>query len=496
MSKNAIVIGAGVAGLGAAVRLSCEGYAVSVFESNDFIGGKINSKTINGYRFDMGPSVFTGPEYIKELYDLCKEDFSTFKYQKLAHTFNYFYPDGLNFNLSADRETLLNQLSDHLNEDKEVLRKYLSKAEKNYNTISPLFIEKSLHRFKYLINKKLIKALFNIPNYKLNQTMNQENESTFKNPKTVQLFNRFASYNGSSPYQAPAMLNMIQHLELNVGAFLPEKGMVQIVNAIYELGLKKGVTYQLNESVTKINIEDNCVKGVTTNKGTYQADVVISNMDVSFTYEKLMPLVKKPLKTIYQEKSSSAIVFYWGIKKEFKNLGVHNIIFSENYKKEFEDIFINKTQNSDPTIYINITSKEIKSDAPDGCENWFVMTNSTNNSGQDWDEEVKKLKQLLITKINKTLNTNIENYIDYEEVLHPLLIEQKYSGKFGSIYGNASNNKYAAFYRHANFSKEIKGLYFVGVTVHPGGGIPLALNSAKIAIECLKEDLSKKENRQ
>ena len=490
MDKNAIVIGAGVAGLAAAVRLACAGYKVTVFEANNFIGGKINSKTNNGFRFDMGPSVFTGPEYIKELYELCNEDFSEFKYQKLSHTFNYFYPDGLNFHLSSDIETLMNQLSENLKEDKKVLKKYLKKGEENYKAIAPLFIETSLHRPKHLLNKKIIKALFNIPKYKLNSTMDEENRSTFKNAKTVQLFNRFASYNGSNPYQAPAMLNMIQHLELNVGAFLPEKGMVQIVNAIYDLAIKKGVEFKLNEPVTKINIENKQVKGVITSKGKYDADVVISNMDVTFTYEKLMPELKKPLKTLNQEKSSSAIVFYWGIKKEFKELGVHNILFSVDYKKEFEDIFINKIQNNDPTIYINITSKEIKTDAPKGCENWFVMVNSTINTGQNWEEEVKKVRQIFINKINKTLETNIENFITSEEVMHPGSIEQKYSSKAGSIYGNASNNKYAAFYRHANFSKDIKGLYFVGVTVHPGGGIPLALNSAKIAIDCLKEDLA------
>jgi len=490
MNKNAIVIGAGVGGLAAAVRLACNGYKVTVIEANNFIGGKINSKTVNGYRFDMGPSVFTGPLYIKELYDLCGEDFSEFKYKKLSHSFSYFYPDGTHFHLSSDKETLLNQLSENLNEDKNVLKKYLKKSEENYKAISPLFIETSLHRPKHLLNKKLIKALLNIPKYKLNSTMDEENKMTFKNPKTIQLFNRYASYNGSNPYQAPAMLNMIQHLELNIGPFLPEKGMIQIVDSIYDLAIKKGVEFKLNEPVTKINIENKKIKGVTTGKGKYDADIVISNMDITFTYEKLMPEMKKPLKTLSQEKSSSAIVFYLGIKKEFKELGVHNIFFTEDYKKEYDDIFKYKIQNNDPTIYINITSKEIKTDAPEGCENWFVMTNSTINTEQNWEEEVKKVRRNIITKINRTLKTDIERLITHEEVMHPGSIEEKYSNKSGSIYGNASNNKYATFYRHANFSKDIKGLYFVGVTVHPGGGIPLALNSAKIAIDCLKEDLS------
>ena len=114
--------------------------------------------------------------------------------------------------------------------------------------------------------------------------MNGENATTFKNPKTVQLFNRYATYNGSNPYEAPAMLNMIQHLEMNVGVFLPEKGMVQIVEAVYQLALKKGVSFHLNEAITKINIENKQIKGVTSNKGFYPTDVVISNMDVSLTY--------------------------------------------------------------------------------------------------------------------------------------------------------------------------------------------------------------------
>lgn len=491
MNKHAIVIGSGIGGLAASVRLACEGYTVKVFEANDFIGGKINSKTMSGYRFDMGPSVFTGPEYIEELFDLCGEDFSIFNYQKLSHSFHYFYDDGLQLSLSADKERLIDELSEKLNESKSVLKNYLEKAELNYNLISPLFIEKSLHRFKHLLNKTLLKALIYIPKYKLNSTMNGENATTFKNPKTVQLFNRYATYNGSNPYEAPAMLNMIQHLEMNVGVFLPEKGMVQIVEAVYQLALKKGVSFHLNEAITKINIENKQIKGVTSNKGFYPTDVVISNMDVSLTYEKLMPEIKQPLKILSQEKSSSAIVFYWGIKKEFKELGVHNILFSGNSEKEFNAIFKTKKQFNDPTIYINITSKQVKSDAPIHCENWFVMINSAINHEQKWDEELKHLKQHVVKKINKLLNTTIEDYIECEEILHPGIIEKKYSGKFGSIYGNASNNKYAAFYRHPNYSKEIKGLYFAGVTVHPGGGIPLALNSAKIAVECLKEDTGK-----
>ncbi len=493
MESKAIVIGAGIGGLAAAVRLACLGFKVNVFEANAFVGGKINSEIKNGYRFDMGPSVFTGPEYVKELYELCGKDFATFKYKRLDHSFYYFFPDGSKMQLSADKTAYIQQLSESLNEKPSVVKKYLEKSNAVYELTKSVFIEASLHKTKQLLNKHLLNTIMHLPKYKLGKTMHEENKATFQHNKAVQFFDRYATYNGSDPYRAPAMLNMIPHLELNVGTFLPEKGMAQITQSIYELALEKGVVFHFNEKVNTIQVENNIVKGVSTKKNNYDADVVYSNMDVAYTYERLMPAIKAPEKILAQEKSSSAIVFYWGIKKEFTDLHVHNILFAENYKAEFDAIFKEKVLYHDPTIYINITSKQIKSDAPEGCENWFTMINTPVNIGQDWEQIKKDARQILIAKINNVLNTDIECYIEVEDVMDPVLIDKKYSGKNGSIYGNASNNKFSAFLRHPNFSKTIKGLYFVGVTVHPGGGIPLALNSAKIAVNCMKQTMKIKD---
>ena len=201
----------------------------------------------------------------------------------------------------------------------------------------------------------------------------------------------------------------------------------------------------------------------------------------------MLPNQYQPKKILQQEKSSSAVVFYLGVKKQFPQLGVHNIFFAEDYKEEYNHIFNKKEIYQDPTIYLNITSKEIKSDAPEDGENWFLMINAPINVGQDWDAYTKTLRKLMVEKVSAVLSEDINQYIEVEEVMNPVLIEKWYSGMQGSIYGNSSNSKFAAFYRHANFSKKIEGLYFVGVTVHPGGGIPLALNSAKIAVRCLQE---------
>jgi phytoene dehydrogenase-like protein len=203
-------------------------------------------------------------------------------------------------------------------------------------------------------------------------------------------------------------------------------------------------------------------------------------MDVVPTYNKLLKGQKKPNIVLNQERSSSAVIFYWGLKKEFPSLDLHNIFFSNNYKKEFDSIFNKKEIFNDPTIYINITSKDIPSDAPKNCENWFVMINSPNNESQDWEKIVQIVRKNVIKKINKILKTDIECLIEKERVYTPKDIESTSQSYLGSLYGASSNSKMSAFLRHPNFSNNILNLYFCGGSVHPGGGIPLCLLSAKI----------------
>jgi phytoene desaturase len=318
--------------------------------------------------------------------------------------------------------------------------------------------------------------------------MHKVNATTFSNPKTIQIFDRLATYNGSSPYKTPGMLNIISHLELNVGPAMPVGGMVAISDTLYKLCLELGVNFRFNEKVTEILHNAKSITGVRTDNGTYAAEIVVSNMDVHFTYEKLLSNFAAPKLNLKQEKSSSAIVFYWGIKKKFPQFGVHNIFFAKDYEKEFQSIFETKEVYEDPTVYVHISSKVEQKDAPSTGENWFVMINSPINVGQNWDLEIQKVRKLILQKLGTLLKENIEELIEIEEINEPRKIEAIYSGKQGSIYGNSSNSSFAAFYRHPNFSKKLKGLYFAGVTVHPGGGIPLALNSAKIVERCVSED--------
>lgn len=481
------IIGSGIGALASAIELKRLGLEVYVFEANEQIGGKIVEQQLGDYRFDMGPSVFTEPHLVQDLLQSL-DPTQDFAFHRLEESCRYFFNDGVKMTIPVGKEKVAQVISNTLNEGLPQTKHYLNRMEANYKAIYPVFIEVSLHRFRHFFSKNLWKAMARLFKYGLHQSMNKQNQTFFKNPKTVQIFDRMATYNGSSPYLAPAMLNIISQLEFNEGPAMPVGGMAQITRRAHQLAAQHGVRFYTNERVTAIQYRNNRIVGLHTEKGTYNFDVVVSNMDIHYTYEKLLPYLKAPRFLLQQEKSSSAVVFYWGINRSFEQLGVHNIFFAADYQAEFDAIFQTKTLHSDPTVYVHISSKVEKADAPKGKENWFVMVNAPINVGQDWDSEIQLLRKRILEKLSNALHSAIEPLIEVEQINEPRLIDARYSGKQGSIYGNASNNAFSAFLRHPNFSKQLKGLYFAGVTVHPGGGIPLAINSAKIVARCVQED--------
>jgi len=483
-NKKAVIIGAGIAGIASAIRLQLKGFEVNVYEKNSYPGGKLSVFQLGDYRFDAGPSLFTMPQFVEELFSLArKKTADYFEYVKHPTSCKYFWQDGTQLHAESDVQKFAEKVQETFQIEEAVIVKKLQKAAFINEEIGDLFLEQSLHQPSNFFNLKTLKSILNIVNFDLDKTLHQANQKDVKHPKMVQLFDRFATYNGSNPYKTPGIMGIIPHYEHNVGTFFPTKGMNSITTSLVQLAEDLGVKFQYNKIVKEIILDKSQKKvlGIETENGKILADVVFSNMDIYFTYHQLLPNYPKPIKTLSQERSSSAIVFYWGIRKEFKELDLHNIFFAEDYKAEFEAIFEQKTMYKDPTIYINISSKICKEDAPNQSENWFVMVNAPANIGQNWDELVANTKKNVIEKLNAHFKMDIESLIECEEILDPRTIESKTSSYQGSLYGTSSNSKFSAFLRHPNFKKNIKGLYFVGGSVHPGGGIPLCLLSAKIA---------------
>ncbi|MEZ5038558.1 MAG: 1-hydroxycarotenoid 3,4-desaturase CrtD [Saprospiraceae bacterium] len=481
------IIGAGVAGLAAAIRMASRGYEVSVFEANAYPGGKLSQFELAGYRFDAGPSLFTMPQYVLDLFKVAGIDpKGRFEYKRLATVCQYFWEDGTRLSAFADEKAFAQEVEEKLGVAATRIEKVLADSERKYRYTGKTFLEKSLHKVSTWTNWPILKSMLLIPTFDLFTNMDAVNRRLLKHPKLVQLFNRFATYNGSNPYKAPGLLTIIPYFEHRIGAFLPKGGMHTITLALFELAKELGVHFHFNTPVEEILVTDGRATALKIAGEVRPFDRIISNVDAFFTYQKLLPNAQHPHRILKQEKSTSAIIFYWGINTQFPELGLHNILFSEDYRSEFDHLSRGEVYE-DPTIYINITQKYCPDDAPAGCENWFVMVNAPYDAGQNWEEIIQSVRQQTLQKISRILGRPIEALIACEETLQPLTIQSKTASHLGALYGTSSNNKMAAFLRHPNFSRRIKDLYFCGGSVHPGGGIPLCLLSAKIVDEVMHD---------
>jgi len=486
---QAIIIGSGIGGLAAAIRLARQGISIDVYESSEKAGGKVSQLNFEEFRFDAGPSLLTLPELVHELLD---EDLR-FPIRKLEVITKYFYPDGTQVSAYNDVQKLASEIEKKLNVQSSKVTNYLQKAAKVYELTSDLFIFGSFHRIKNLMNRQSLKTLLNFRHLQAFNTLHEYNRQELRDGRLVQLFDRYATYNGSNPYQTPATLSVISHLEHNLGAFIPEGGMFQITESLYRQALRLGIKFHFGQSVLKVETTNSKVSGVWLDSGFVSSDIVVSDIDIHRFYSSLLPDKKRLAKITQEERSSSALIFYWGMKGVTPELDIHNIFFSSDYQDEFEHLFRQKDFCNDPTIYVYISSKYNPTDAPEGCENWFVMINAPADTGQNWDELIAQSRQHILEKLERMTDKKLSQNIVCEQILSPPDIFKQTGSVNGSLYGNSSNSRYGSFNRHANFRSDIGGLYFVGGSVHPGGGIPLCLSSANIVAGLVKEQLQKQQ---
>jgi phytoene desaturase len=394
MKNKVAIIGAGIGGIATSLRLTAKGYEVHVFEKNNKPGGKLYQIEKDGFRFDTGPSLFTMPFFVDELFQLFDENpRKHFNYNQLENICRYFWNDKTIINSYSDLNLFARELEEKASEDANKVLKFLDKSKKLYNLTAEVFLYNSLHRWQNYFKKAYLKMGMQM--YKIDSLtkMSKRNNDFFNSSKTAQIFNRYATYNGSDPYQAPATLNVIAHLEHNVGAFFPEKGMYDIVNSLVDLAKRKGVHFHYNSRVDELQVKNNQVEGLKVDGSFQEFDFVVNDTDISYFYKNIFKEEHKFNKQYKRERSTSALIFYWGVKGEYPQLDIHNILFAEDYQDEFNHLFHLKKMYSDPTIYIFISSKKVKSDAPDGCENWFVMINTPANVNHNWDEIIPEMKK-------------------------------------------------------------------------------------------------------
>jgi phytoene desaturase len=489
MGKTVAVIGAGLGGLAAAIRLASVGLKVKVFEKNNLPGGKMSEQEWSGFRFDTGPSLLTMPSVLDELFGFCQRKRENYLHLiKIDPTCRYFFDDGSTLDTFANVEKMITILEDESADQIEAYKEFLSYITRLYTYSAEIFLHTPIHEFRALVEKLTLKKLLNIGRLDAFSTVHRRLTKIFKDPRLIQIFDRFTTYNGSDPFQAPATLNLIAHVELNQGAYYIQGGMYRLVDALIDICRETGIEINCDASVEQILYHQNRCKGVQVNGEMIETDYVVCNADVVHSYNDLIKGFKSRKKKLNKlEPSLSGMVLLWGVKGEFKQLSHHNIIFSKDYKLEFQQLFDQKTAPDDPTVYIAITSRRNRDHAPEGHENWFVLLNMPYLSiEQNWPDLVTRMRRIIIDKLARR-GIDLSKSIVKEKILTPQDFERLYGANRGSIYGISSNSLLSAFLRPPNRSRDLKNLYFVGGATHPGGGIPLVLLSAKLVAEMISK---------
>ncbi len=490
MSKAVVVIGAGVGGLSAAIRLAAAGHQVVMLEQNAAVGGKMSEVREAGFRWDTGPSVITMRHVLEDLFASAGrrlQDYLTL--EALEPITRYFYPDGTVFDCSRELPKMIDQIRSWDERDVEGYLNYLAYAARLYRITGSVFIydqPPTLASFAQVAPRDMLSV-------DAWRTMQGAIEGFVHSPQLRQLLGRFGTYVGASPYRAPATLNVIAHVELNEGVWYPRGGIYAIARALERLAGEMGIDIRTECGVQQIVVENGEARGVILQDGSrIEAEAVLANVDVATVYEKLIPsgASRRLPKLTAQESSCSGFILMLGVEGRHSQLAHHNIFFSRDYRREFTQIFEDGVPPDDPTVYVSITSKTDAIDAPEGCENWFVLVNAPALGEQfDWATEAMAYRESVLDVLARH-GVDIRDKIRVERMLTPVDLQRLTGARRGALYGWSSNNMFAAFRRPHNRAGDIRGLYFAGGTTHPGGGVPMVMLSGKVAANMIIRERS------
>lgn len=495
---HVVVIGAGMGGLAAAIRLAVRGVHTTVVEQGRRPGGKLNQWVCDGWRFDTGPSLLTMPWVLRNLFadaGCMLDDVLTL--DPVDPVCRYTFRDGSHLDVTTDSARMAANIEALSPRDVPAFFRFLAYTSDLYATAAEPFLRFPMQPGR-LAQERNILFRFGFRPRDLAKVASLRSvhgavQQFFHDPRLRQVFDRYATYNGSSPYAAPAALCLIPFVEFSTGAWHPRGGMYRIAEAMTALAERLGVMVRLDARVAAISADRGNATGVRLDSGEMiAADAIISNVDVLTTYEGLLDVDAPGVWTTRaalrkREPSYSACLLLLGTRRPFPELPHHSIFFSADYRAEFADIRERRVPPTDPTIYLCRATATDPSAAPPGCDNLFVMVNVPYLDGRtDWQTFAPQYRDHVLHALRRR-GIDIASEVAVEAVWTPETIMHAYGAQRGALYGFASNGRGAAFLRPPNQSPVLRNLFFAGGSTHPGGGVPLALLSGKIAADLVLE---------
>jgi diapolycopene oxygenase len=480
--KKVVVIGGGLGGLSAAISLAQSGYQVSLYEKNDHLGGKLNRTEQDGFGFDLGPSILTMKQIFERLFNKQGKDMADYiPTKRLDLEWRSFFPDRTIIDLYGDLNKML-QMNDSLDEqDIEEYREFLAYAKELYDVTEAGYFAEGLDTLPEIIKHHgIIKAT---SSFDVFSTVYEGIDRYISNEPFRDMLAYFVKYVGSSPYDAPAILNMMIYMQHKQGAWYVPGGMHKIAEGLVQLGKEAGVEFHTNTEVLHLRTVDNRISEAQLADGSLvKANYFISNMEVIPTYQFLLHENDAFLEKLEKkfEPASSGYVMHLGVEGSYDQLAHHNFFFSKDSEKNFNEIFHQKKLPTDPTIYLVNVNKTDESQTVSGHENIKILPHIPYIPDEPFTEaEYQAFEERVLNKLEQMGLNGISERIVTKNIWKPEDIKANYYSHRGAIYGTVSDRKDNKGFKHPKESELYDNLYFVGGTVNPGGGMPMVTLSGQ-----------------
>ena len=493
------IVGGGLGGLAAACTLAARGHNVTLLEKNPWLGGKAAVLEEEGFRFDMGPTILTVPRVLERIFaEAGKNLADELDLVRLDPQWRCFYEDGSVLDLMQDPEQMARRIGEFskTESDASSYTDFIKLSEELHDISDRFFFWKSVEDIQDTMD---LKATFNfstlrdLAKLRMGRSVAGTIRGHIDDHRVAQMLDHFTQYVGSSPYESPAVLCSIAHMQTEGGVWYPIGGTRAVPEALARLAETLGVEVQTETGVQRILTEDGKVTGVLTDRGeTLPFSTVVSNMDSVRTYRELVggqggeqfdPRRRfKP--------ACSGVVLYLGLDRAYEHLMHHNFVFSRDPEEEFDWIYSQGEPAPDPTCYVAAPSRTEAAVAPPGGEALYVLVHTPFlGAHHDWREMLPGYRRVILDKLKNCGGMeDIEERIVFEQALTPQDIHDRYNVLNGAIYGLASHGRYLGAFKPGNRSREVEGLYLAGGAAHPGPGMPMVMMSGWIAADSLDQD--------
>ena len=489
-SKSALVIGAGIGGIAAAIHLARAGFHVTVIEKNAHAGGRCDRFSQDGHHFDTGPTLFVFPLlYEAEFRSLGTSLKERLELQRVDPTYRLVFDKDSQLSLTSDMDSMRMQLEAIEPGSFQKLQRYLIEGERHYGLVMAHLLNRDFRRASDFFKVQHLPLIF-----QLKPLINHYRHMSayFDDSRLKSAFTFQDIYTGLSPFEAPATFSMMPYTELAHGVWYPKGGMYSIVEALMDLALQAGVEFSFNAAVEQIDTDSNQARGVLLADGLRMAaDVVLANADLPYVYQNLLPPNSVAKGLLRRHFSCSAISFFWGVDRQYSRLGPHTLFLVDDFRDTFKSIDRDLGVPANPNVYIHAPARLDPSMAPAGQDTLTVIVpvgHLSQDARQDWDGLREQARQHIFRHLRTLGITDLEAHIKFEKAYTPVSWAGRYNLMKGSTHGLSHQLTQMAWLRPHNRHAQYKNLYFVGASTHPGTGIPTTMISGRLAARRIQDE--------